>query len=144
MFRSILVAVDGSPSAEQALAQAIDLAESQHAKLTVLTGVEQLPALALMRASGPGLTEAAEAERREAEEILEAARARIPAQVQSTAQLTDGPIRTELIRTIEEGDIDLVVMGSRGRGLVSAVLLGSVSEYVLHQSPVPVLIVHAD
>ena len=38
-------------------------------------------------------------------------------------------------------NIDMVVMGSRGRGSVKGVLLGSVSKYVLDKSKVPVLIV---
>lgn len=43
MFHNILVAVDGSPDAEQALMQAIDLAESEHTRLTLITGVQKLP-----------------------------------------------------------------------------------------------------
>jgi nucleotide-binding universal stress UspA family protein len=61
-----------------------------------------------------------------------------------TAVLTEQPVRTALISEIADREHDLVVMGSRGRGAVRSALLGSVSHYVLHHSPVPVLIVHAD
>jgi nucleotide-binding universal stress UspA family protein len=57
--------------------------------------------------------------------------------------LADEPIRIALVRRLKDGHHDLVVMGSRGRGAVRATLLGSVRHYVLHHSPVPVLIVHA-
>jgi nucleotide-binding universal stress UspA family protein len=58
--------------------------------------------------------------------------------------LSGEPVRLALIHQITSGHHDLVVMGSRGRGALRSVLLGSVSHYVLNHSPVPVLIVHAE
>jgi nucleotide-binding universal stress UspA family protein len=58
--------------------------------------------------------------------------------------LSDQPIRIALLKELKTGRYDLVVMGSRGRVAVRSTLLGSVSHYILHHSPVPVLIVHAD
>jgi nucleotide-binding universal stress UspA family protein len=143
MFHNILVAIDGSPDAEEALRQAIDLAESEHTRLTLITGVQELPATAYLVAGELvcGLIEDARAE---AEAILRRARERVPADLSVTAVLAEEPIRIALIRQLEQGCHDLVVMGSRGRGAVRAALLGSVSHYVLHHSPVPVLIVHTD
>ena len=82
--------------------------------------------------------------RAQAEAILGQARERVPDDLPVTTILTEKPIRSALICRIKEGHHDLVVMGSRGRGAVRAALLGSASHYVLHHSPVPVLIVHAD
>lgn len=79
-----------------------------------------------------------------AEAILRRARERVPDDLSVTTVLSERPIRAALMSEIAEGVHDLVVVGSRGRGAVRAALLGSTSHYVLHHSPVPVLIVHAD
>ncbi len=144
MFRNILVAVDGSPDAEEALTQAIDLAESEHTRLTLITGVQKLPPAAYTGLSGLVLPQLDAENRSWAEAVLSRARDRVPDDLPVTTILTDRPIRTGLIEQIKRGRHDLIVMGSRGRGAVRAVLLGSVSHYVLNHSPIPVLIFHAD
>ena len=143
MFHDILVAVDGSPDAEQALTEAIDLAESEHTRLTLITALCQLPATAYV-ATGVPVAQLLEDGRVEAQAILQRARERVPDGVSVTTVLSEQPIRAALIGQIADGHHDLVVMGSRGRGPVRAALLGSVSHYALHHSPVPVLIIHAD
>jgi len=143
MFHNILVAVDGSRNADQALTHAIDLAESEHTRLTLMTAVAEVPANAYLVA-GEAATSLVKATHADAEAILRRARDRIPADLPVTTILTSEPIRTALLRRIGDGHHDLVVMGSRGRGALRSALLGSVSHYVLHHSAVPVLIVHAD
>lgn len=56
-----------------------------------------------------------------------------------------GDIRQELLATVEEKEVDLVVMGSRGRSYFERMLLGSVTERLLRKLPVPILTVsHLD
>jgi nucleotide-binding universal stress UspA family protein len=143
MFRKILVAVDGSAHADAALAQAIDLAQSEHAQLTVMTAVAPVPPTSYAAASAvmPALLDAVHAD---AEAILRAARDHVPDDLPVRTVLSEQPVRSALIDEIGSDDHDLVVMGSRGRGAVRSALLGSVSHHVLHHSPVPVLIVHAE
>jgi nucleotide-binding universal stress UspA family protein len=143
MFHNILVAVDGSPDAELALTEAIDLAESERSRLTLFTAVSQLPATAYL-AAGEELGKLVEDAHADAEAILRRARERVPDGLSVTTVLSEQPIRAALIGQITNGVHDLIVMGSRGRGAIRAALLGSTSHYVLHHSPVPVLIVHAD
>src|ERR1700704_905057 len=143
MFRSVLVAVDGSTHADEALAQAIDLAQSEHTRLTLISGVPRLPPAAYAGLSGPGFAVMQADARSSAETVLKRARARAPDELPVTTILTDEPIRPALIEQIKRGGHDLIAMGSRGRGAIRAALLGSVSHYVLNHTPIPVLIVHA-
>jgi nucleotide-binding universal stress UspA family protein len=142
MFRNILVAVDGSVDATEALSQAIDLAESERTRLTLITAIPRVPAIASASlAMGFG---ALDRDRRSwAEAVLTDARERVPCDLPVVTVLTENPIRQAVLDQIKRGDHDLIAMGSRGRGAVRSALLGSVSHYVLNHSPVPALIVHA-
>jgi nucleotide-binding universal stress UspA family protein len=144
MFHNILVAVDGSQHADRALTDAIDLAESEHARLTLFTAIVPPPTGAYFGASGAAVTTAVRDAEAKAEEILQRARDRVPDDLPVITRLTREPVMPALISQIKDGQHDLVVMGSRGRGAVRSALLGSVSHYVLNHSPVPVLIAHAE
>jgi nucleotide-binding universal stress UspA family protein len=144
MFRNILLATDGSADADQALTQAIDLAESEHARLTLFSAVVSPPAAAYFGAGGSAAAALAREAVIETETILREAVQRVPDGVSvSTVQSTE-PAGPALIHQLKSGNHDLVVMGSRGRGALRSVLLGSVSHHVLHHSRVPLLIVHAN
>lgn len=145
MFRNVLAAYDGSAHAEKALREAIDIASAGHGRLTVLTAVcspsswttATAETMLAARDLGPELEERGRA-------LLEHAVSLVPDDVSVTSVLTREPVRRALLARAEAGCHDLIVMGSRGRGAVQAALLGSVSHHVLHHSPIPVLIVHAD
>ncbi len=144
MFRNILVAIDGSPDSDRALTQAIDLAESEHSRLTLFSAVVMPPTSAYIGGGGAVAAALARNAETETETVLRTAAQRVPDRVSLSTVLSSEPVRHALIHQIKEGAHDVVVMGSRGRGAVRSVLLGSVSHYVLHHSPIPVLIVHAD
>jgi nucleotide-binding universal stress UspA family protein len=144
MFHSILVPVDGSAHADAALAQAVDLARCQRARITLLCAWRPFVwyggAVAPVGVDVEQLESDVEAETRR---IAEAARNRVPEEIEvDTAVVCERPADA-IIGEVERGGHDLVVMGSRGRGSLRSLLLGSVSTSVLHRSPVPVMVVHA-
>jgi nucleotide-binding universal stress UspA family protein len=144
MFRNILVSVDGSDHSDRALDEAIDIARADQARLTILTAIPQPPVWAASAmAAGACAVSAAELEK-EAVDLMRRAVKRVPADVPVTTIISRKPIRQSLMSRLADSNFDLLVMGSRGRGALSASLLGSVSHYALNHSPIPVLIVHAD
>ena len=141
MFHSILIAADGSAHADRALAEAIDLALSEHAQLTIFSAIPQPGAFVGLA----GIAPAQLADELEAEfsGILRTAADAVPDGIGVQTILSHGPIREALLKEVHTGRFDLLVMGSRGRGALRSTLLGSVSHHLLNHSPIPVLIVHA-
>jgi nucleotide-binding universal stress UspA family protein len=144
MFRDILVCVDGSPQADQALSQAIDLATAERSRLTLLTAVPRPPYWACSPMTIAAAEPLASDLAREAQAALRAAVDRVPDSIPVTTIFSQEPIREALTRRLKTGKHDLVVMGSRGRGALTASVLGSVSHFALNHSDVPALIVNAD
>jgi nucleotide-binding universal stress UspA family protein len=142
VFRSILVAVDGAEAAAVALQEAIDLAHSEGARLTLIS-VAAPPRW--LGNGGPYFAPVPredELERR-AQQIVDDAEALVPEDVPVSTVVRRGSAAKAILQRVESGEHDLVVMGSRGLGAAGSLLLGSVSRAVLADSPVPVLIARA-
>jgi len=56
-------------------------------------------------------------------------------------EVLEGPAAEAILQVAQVRKVDLIVMGSRGRGRLEAALLGSVSQRVVQEAPCPVLIV---
>ena len=141
----ILVAVDGSPHAERALETAIALANATHGTLTLMTVVPEPSAWVLggsyaVPINVEALREPLEHQYRR---MLDGAAEKVPHAVRHTTLIAHGVAGPAIVQQLRSGDHDVVVMGSRGRGAVSSFLLGSTSQEVLHESPLPVLVTNA-
>jgi nucleotide-binding universal stress UspA family protein len=146
MFTKILVAYDRSPHARAALGHAADIARTQGAKLSVLTCYSTL--LAWPGVGLGGLTQSIyddlmEAARAEGQASIDEAVELLPDGMKAATRLVDAPAAEAILGEARLGGYDLIVLGSRGRGDVGSMFLGSVSHRVLHSSQLPVLVVTA-
>ncbi|MBB5336746.1 universal stress protein [Pectinatus brassicae] len=136
-IKTILVPVDGSEGSDRAVDFAINLAQIYKAKLDFLyvANINQLAINAcLSDAILDAVTKAGDA-------VLDGALAKVPQDVESEAFSETGSPAVTILEFAEDNKNDMIVMGSRGLGVVKGVLLGSVSQYVVENAKVPVSIV---
>jgi nucleotide-binding universal stress UspA family protein len=138
MYKKILLAYDGSVHARHALACAQDLARTYGAQLIIVHAFHPIP----KDWGSPFLEEAEARARGTGEKVIQEAQSILrDAALPVVTELLEGPPAEAILRVAEVRECDLIVMGSRGLGELKALLLGSVSERVLHHSTIPVLIV---
>ena len=136
-MKRILVPIDSSEIAERAMQEAIKVNRFGEAEVHVLyvADINKLAINAYL--SGNVLLEIGKA----GERILNAALEKFPESMKVVKVYRTGDPAETITEYAKEIDADLIIMGSRGLGLVRGVLLGSVSKYVLEHTKCPVLIV---
>ena len=139
MFEKILLGVDGSSHALRAAKTAGDLARCMKAKiLRIVVAFESVPPYL----GEPNLQAVISNRLVQAEEILEAAVkavGEIPGDVHT--EVLEGSAAEAILDVAKTRNSDIIVMGSRGLGRLTGLLIGSQSQKVVQHAPCPVLIV---
>ena len=139
-MKKILVATDGSKYSKKALIKAKQMATDMGSEVTVVSIVTFYDNLysrnkAIKSELGKAEMERSKKVLKEAEEIFSDFKGKF-----STVYKI-GDAVNEIIKLAEEGEYDLLIMGSRGMGAFSRTLLGSVSDKVIHHVKTSVMIV---
>lgn len=139
----ILCPTDFSEVSTKAEAYAVALAQRYEARLSLLHVDPPMPMMAPY-GEIPVDIRLFDEQRRQAEQDLAAAGTRArEAGIGADTALIGGYPGREILAVAREQDIDLIVLGSHGRGGVEHLLLGSVAEKVLRKAPCPVMVVPA-
>jgi nucleotide-binding universal stress UspA family protein len=146
-LQSVLVGMDGSEDSFEALRFLLSLPLARQAKLRLLSVVEPVryptSAPGALRGQLTRMLKEIENERRgQLESALEKAAAELEGSITHVTRSTlSGDPADVIVAAAAAHDADLVVVGARGLGGMSRLLLGSVSEKVLRYARCPVLIV---
>ena len=141
---SIVVGVDGSPHAARALLWAIKQATVEHRRLTLAHSINS---------ASPAFIDAAIVDSRSSRSILEMAGQQVLDEARSTVEETAPDLEVhEAFALADPRDVllqlsekaDMLVVGSRGRGRVRSLLLGSVSAALVQHAHCPVVVVRPE
>jgi len=148
MYQRILVPIDGSPTAERGLAEAIKLGRLTGAQLRLVHVVDELSfALSASQGMATMTGDVLDMLREAGAEILAQGAASVRAAgLQVDTVLKDslaGRVSDLVIREAGAWPADLIVLGTHGRRGVGRLFLGSDAETIVRSAPVPVLLLRA-
>lgn len=170
MFQKILVSLDSTPTAQAVFTKAVALAKAMNASLMVLhvLSIEDEGSPGWTLGMGQGRDQSGtsqetpmffsvydeinwEAHRRQWQQYEKESREKfqpyskqaIAMGIQTEFTQIPGKPGQAIEKIAQSWKADLIVMGSRGRSGLSELVLGSVSNYVMHHAPCSVLIVHS-
>ena len=138
----LLVALDLSEPTQIIVKKAEEIAKKMSAQVWILHNAEPEPGVlefkADPQAARDSLAEKFHLEHRQIQEIAKRLRKE---GLEATALLVHGPTVEIILKEASDLDVDMIIVGSHGRGAVYQLLVGSVSEGILRKSRCPVLIV---
>ena len=136
-FQKILVPLDGSANANRGLDRAIEIARESGAEITGFY-VFHLPLTAGIKYTKKMKDEAQD----KAVKAIGPAMQRVQKAGAAFKYKTGGGhTGSEIVRFAEKGKFDMIVIGARGLGGAKETFLGSTSNYVMHKTKIPVLVV---
>ncbi|MEN4006267.1 MAG: universal stress protein [Methanobacterium sp.] len=146
MYKKILLPTDGSKNAEIAAEHAFILGSKSNAEITVLNVVETPRFMGIRSVDKDKLVDSLKKEGEKSfdriKDMLMQCKSdgKCEEGVNLNFESKKGSAADVILKTIEEEDIDLVVMGSSGKGGMDRILLGSVAENTVRSAKVPVLV----
>jgi nucleotide-binding universal stress UspA family protein len=139
-MKRILVGVDGSKESREAVRVAAELARATESLLVIASAVPPV-----VPVDAPELVakeqEWEEKEREQAEELVKEVASSIGKGIKVETLVASGSPAIALADLAQSGEVELVVVGHRGRNAVARALLGSVADRLVQISPKPVLVV---
>jgi nucleotide-binding universal stress UspA family protein len=147
MFKNILIPTDGSDLAQRAATQGVELAKALGAKVTAFYAAP--PATPIIYRDHLPAGYATPAEHQEMIDELAAKHLAFVEQTAGKAGVPCETVRTvsdypheDILKVARDKSCDAIVMGSHGSGGLRGVFIGSVTQKVLNQTKIPVVVFH--
>ena len=137
-MQQILVGVDGSRESRAALQTALDLAAARQSMVRMVCVIPPFEAFATDFVTIPAQRDAANAA---AKALVTELAAEVRGKTPVETEVANGPPAETLAKLATAPEVDMIVVGHRGRGAIARLMVGSVADRLVQIAPKPVLIV---